>query len=51
MKTDAIAEQFIEGREVYVGVLGNDRLTALPARELVIESEHSDAPVIATWKK
>ena len=50
VKTDAIAEQFIEGREVYVGVLGNDRLTALPARELVIESEHSDAPVIATEK-
>jgi D-alanine-D-alanine ligase len=50
IKTDAIAEQFIEGREVYVSVLGNDRLTALPARELVIESEHSDAPVIATEK-
>ena len=50
IKTDAIAEQFIEGREVYVSVLGNDRLTALPARELVIDSEHSDAPVIATEK-
>jgi D-alanine-D-alanine ligase len=50
VKTDAIAEQFIEGREVYVAVLGNDRLTALPARELVIESEHSDAPTIATEK-
>jgi D-alanine-D-alanine ligase len=50
VKTDAIAEQFIEGREVYVGVMGNDRLTALPARELVIESDHSDPPVIATEK-
>jgi D-alanine-D-alanine ligase len=50
IKTDAIAEQFIEGREVYVSVLGNDRLTALPARELVIESDHADAPVIATEK-
>jgi D-alanine-D-alanine ligase len=50
IKTDAIAEQFIEGREVYVSVLGNERLTALPARELVIASEHSDAPVIATEK-
>jgi D-alanine-D-alanine ligase len=50
IKTDAIAEQFIQGREVYVSVLGNDRLTALPTRELVIESEHSDAPVIATEK-
>ena len=50
VKTDAIAEQFIEGREVYVAVLGNERLTALPARELVIASEHSDPPVIATEK-
>jgi len=50
VKTDAIAEQFIEGREVYVAVLGNERLTALPARELVIASEHSDAPTIATEK-
>ena len=38
MKADAIAEQFIEGREIYVGVLGNDRLTALPPRELVFEN-------------
>ena len=50
VKTDAIAEQFIEGREVYVAVIGNERLTALPARELVIASEHSDPPTIATEK-
>ncbi len=50
VKTDAIAEQYIEGREVYVGVLGNERLTALPTRELVIASAHSDPPVIATEK-
>jgi D-alanine-D-alanine ligase len=50
IKTDAIAEQFIEGREVYVAVLGNERLTALPTRELVIASAHSDPPVIATEK-
>src|SRR5947209_15586382 len=28
--TPAIAEQYVEGREVYVGVFGNDRLRALP---------------------
>ena len=28
--TDAIAEQYIEGRELYVGVLGNERLRCLP---------------------
>jgi D-alanine-D-alanine ligase len=46
--TDAIAEQFIEGREIYVGVIGNDRLTALPPRELVFERARPDAPLIAT---
>jgi D-alanine-D-alanine ligase len=48
--TDAIAEQFIEGREIYVGVLGNERLTALPPRELVLEHSRTDAPLIATEK-
>ena len=32
--TAAIAEQFIEGRELYVGVLGNDRLRTLPVWEM-----------------
>lgn len=33
-RTDAIAEQFIEGREYFVGVLGNYALEALPVWEL-----------------
>jgi D-alanine-D-alanine ligase len=32
--TAAIAEQYIEGRELYVGVLGNNRLRILPVWEL-----------------
>jgi D-alanine-D-alanine ligase len=32
--TAAIAEQYIEGRELYVGVIGNDRLRVLPVWEL-----------------
>jgi len=32
--TAAIAEQYIEGREIYVGVLGNDRRRVLPIWEL-----------------
>ena len=48
--TDAIAEQFIEGRELYVSVMGNERLTAFPAWELVAEKKPDDAPLIATRK-
>ena len=32
--TAAIAEQFIDGREIYVGVIGNERLEVLPAWEM-----------------
>ncbi len=32
--TDAIAESFIEGRELYVGVVGNKRLQVFPVWEL-----------------
>jgi D-alanine-D-alanine ligase len=35
--TDAIAEEFVSGRELYVSVIGNDRITVLPPRELVME--------------
>jgi hypothetical protein len=31
-----LAEQFIEGREIYVGVMGNDRVTTLPAWEFAM---------------
>ncbi|WP_424630645.1 D-alanine--D-alanine ligase family protein [Bradyrhizobium sp. SYSU BS000235] len=34
IETAAIAEQYIDGRELYVGVLGNNRLKALPVWEL-----------------
>jgi len=33
-QSDAIAEQYIEGRELYVGIIGNERLTTLPVWEL-----------------
>ncbi len=48
--TDAIAERFIEGREIYVAVLGNDRLVALPPVELVFEKMPANAALIATAK-
>ena len=46
--TDAIAEQFIEGRELYVSVVGNDRAKAFPVWELLFTEKPEDAPLIAT---
>ena len=34
VQTDALVEEYIDGRELYVGVLGNTRLTTLPAWEV-----------------
>jgi len=46
--TDAIAEEFIEGRELYVGVMGNERLESLPIWEMFFEDMAPDAVPIAT---
>ena len=48
--TAAIAEQYIEGRELYVGVLGNDRLRVLPVWELQFGNMAEGAWRIATEK-
>lgn len=48
--TYAIAEQYIEGRELYVGVMGNLRLTTLPVWELLFEKAPDDMPIMATEK-
>ena len=50
IRTAAIAEQYIEGRELYVGVLGNDRLRALPVWELEFSNMAEGAWHIATEK-
>jgi len=44
----AIAEQYIEGRELTVGVLGNDRLTTFPVWEMRFENLPDGAAPIAT---
>src|SRR5436190_9366375 len=48
--TAAIAEQYIDGRELYVGVMGNDRLRVLPIWELQFGSMAHGARLIATEK-
>lgn len=47
-ETAALAEQYIEGREMYVGVMGNDRATVLPVWEFFLEKKPESAPLIAT---
>jgi D-alanine-D-alanine ligase len=44
----ALAEQFIEGREIYVGVMGNDRVTVLPPWEFAMTKKENGAPLIAS---
>jgi D-alanine-D-alanine ligase len=46
--TDAIVEQFIPGRELYVGVLGNQRLEVFPVWELRWDKMPEDGRLIMT---
>jgi len=48
--SDALVEEYIEGRELYVGVLGNERLTRLPVWEMVFGSMPENLAAIATRK-
>lgn len=50
MNMDAIAEEYIEGRELYVTVMGNKQLKVLPPRELNFGELPDDEPRIATYK-
>jgi D-alanine-D-alanine ligase len=47
---DAIVEEFIDGREVYVSILGNDKLSVFPARELFFKQVPDNEPKFATFK-
>jgi D-alanine-D-alanine ligase len=46
--TDAIAEQYIEGREIYVGAIGNKRVQVLPIWELEFSNLPPGSAAIAT---
>ena len=48
--SDALVEEYIEGRELYVGVIGNDRLKVLPVWEMTFGSLPQSLPAIATRK-
>ena len=46
----AIAEEYIDGRELYVSIMGNVKLTVFPMRELVFREVPPNEPKIATYK-
>jgi D-alanine-D-alanine ligase len=46
----AIAEQYIEGREIYVGVLGNEKLQTFTPWEMVFKNRPEGASIIATGR-
>lgn len=50
MHQPAICEEYIEGRELYVGILGNEHLHVLPPREVIFSTKDQGGPPIATYK-
>jgi D-alanine-D-alanine ligase len=50
VQSDALVEEYIDGREIYVGVLGNSRLTTLPAWEMDFGTLADNKARIATRK-
>jgi len=49
-QTAALAEEYIEGREIYVGVIGNQKLQAYTPWELIMTNLPEGTPNIATVK-
>lgn len=47
---DALVEEYIDGRELYVSVLGHHKLSVFPVRELCFAEVPEDEPKIATYK-
>jgi D-alanine-D-alanine ligase len=50
LATDALVEEYVEGRELYVGVLGNERLSRLPVWEMTFGTLPHNLAAIATRK-
>jgi D-alanine-D-alanine ligase len=49
-QSPVLVEEFVDGREFYVGVLGNAAPTALPVIELDFSTFPADRPKIASWE-
>lgn len=48
--TDALVEEYMEGRELYVSLIGNLNLEVFSCREMVFEGVPEDEPKFATFK-
>jgi D-alanine-D-alanine ligase len=48
LKSDALVEEYIDGRELYVGMMGNDRLQTFPVWEMSFANMPEGTPKIAT---
>lgn len=47
---DALVEEYIEGREIYISLLGNNRVEVFPPREMVFKEVPEDEPRLASYK-
>src|SRR5688572_24583090 len=50
VQSDALAEEYVDGRELYVGVLGNAKLVALPPWEMDFGTLPHDQARVATHR-
>ncbi|HWP23974.1 MAG TPA: hypothetical protein VNM15_07360 [Candidatus Binatia bacterium] len=50
MNQAALAEEYIDGREIYVSLLGNDRLRVFPFREVIFSEIPEGQPKFSTFK-
>jgi len=50
LQTDAMVEEYIPGRELYVGVMGNERLESFPVWEIQFGNLEESSEAIATSK-
>lgn len=50
MNQEALAEEYIDGRELYVSILGNRRLQVFPLREVIFSEIPEGRPRFSTFK-
>jgi len=50
MNQEALAEEYIDGRELYVSILGNARLQVFPLREVIFSEVPEGRPRFSTFK-